>query len=83
MQARKIARKPFFGSWFASLSFGIDDVFEEGGEDTREKEDDSSWTIATPRVRRKRENHFLRETRVWKKTMEKRAVVRSLSWYVV
>ena len=49
-------------------------------EDEEEKEEGSSWTIATPRVRRKSEIHFDRETGVRKKRIEKIAVVRSFSW---
>lgn len=40
----------------------------------------SSWTVATPTVRRKRESHLVRESERRKKRTEKRAAVRSLSW---
>ncbi len=39
----------------------------------------SSWTIATPTVRRTSENHFADESECLKNRIEKMAVVRSLS----
>lgn len=41
---------------------------------------ESSWTIATPAVRRKSENHLVLESDRRKKSREKRAVVSSLSY---
>lgn len=71
MHAARMARRPILGSW------GVEEV-EGGGWRTP-----SSWTVATPMVRRKSESHFVRLRERWKKMTEKRAAVRSLSWYVV
>lgn len=65
--AAKIAVKPRSLSWFAS-NFAEDLVvraFSLG-----------SWTIATPAVRSKSENHFRLEYLRWKKMTENMAVVR-------
>lgn len=68
-QAARIAAKPLVGScerdtWRVGEGLGSDD---------------SSWTMATPVVRRMREIHFWTERERRKKRMEKMAVVRSLS----
>lgn len=67
--AAKMAASPIRGSCCAlRTAFGGDDG-----------DVDSSCTIATPAVRRKRANHFRLERERLKNAREKRAVVRSLS----
>lgn len=72
MQAARIAARPTRGSWLC-----VSAVLEE------EEGEESSWTMATPAVRRKSENHLVRVRERWKKRREKSAVVRSLSYRLI
>lgn len=67
--AARIAAKPTRGSCLCVVE---EVIGAEGVE--------SSWTIATPAVRRNRANHFVRESDRRKNSNEKSAVVSSLSY---
>lgn len=66
MQAAKMAASPRRGFWSEDVEDGVGET-------------PSSWTVATPTVRSRSENHFVRERDRLKKSRLNMAVVSSLS----